>query len=71
MKRTSQKNKERFLAKFRETGGNVRAACGAAKIERFRYYRWLSNDDEFRAEISKRNDEISKMIIETITVSNG
>jgi hypothetical protein len=50
-----------FLAAFRKTG-NVRLACGAAKVGRSSHYRWLNQSPAYREAFAVAKEEVADLL---------
>ncbi len=49
------------LAAFRETG-NVRLACGVAKVGRSSHYRWREENSEYRAAFDQAKEDATDVL---------
>ena len=48
---SKNKEKERFLEKYKLSKGNISMACDAVNISRQTYYNWTKKDDEFAGKV--------------------
>jgi AcrR family transcriptional regulator len=53
----SKKDKDNFLEVFKNTLGNIGAACRQAKISRPTFYKWLKSDKEFADAIEEIKEQ--------------
>jgi hypothetical protein len=63
-KKSIEKNIEKkalFLEAFEQAAGNVSVACKKILISRETYYRWLKEDEDFKAKCEEVNESLLDM----------